>query len=120
MDKTATGMIAKCLSWSDSHTWCTKLVWVASVSPSLHVGTVVLGLRPNISHYTEVIRFGADLPDVPNVVVALSGIESDRKSRIHIDTWVDQVSEQSFRLHVRSGSDATLWQVKVSWFAQTN
>jgi len=113
----------KCGSWESSVTWGTKISWVASTCPAvLQCGSLAIGSWPHNSlkggiDRWEDVCFQKAFDDAPSVAVGLMGLDADSSAPMRIDTWVDKVTKNGFRLHAKSWEDSLTWHVKVSWVA---
>jgi len=133
-----------CGSWEDSLIWSSKASWVASSSPaSLQVGSAQIGSPPedpicgNADRYIDV-RFPRAFSAAPSVAVGIALINTAHRTprgRIRmrtksasqgscskqlstrLETWVDKVTREGFRIHARTWEDSVTWFVQLSWVA---
>lgn len=110
-------------SWESSVVWGAKVSFVASTSPAvLQCGSVKLGSWPDDAIKADAERhvdvsFPRAFDSSPSVALALAGIDADWQHPTRIDTRVDEVTREGFRLYVKSWEDSVTWAVKVSWVA---
>lgn len=65
------------------------------------------------------IQFPTPFSTTPTVIVALSGVDADKKSNLRLTVTTDDVESEEFNLVVNTWSDSEIYAVWVSWIAYT-
>mmetsp|Transcript_13502 Transcript_13502/g.29635 ORF Transcript_13502/g.29635 Transcript_13502/m.29635 type:complete len:589 (-) Transcript_13502:140-1906(-) len=115
---TSKGFALLCGSHEPCQTWSTKVSWVSSLSyAALQLGSEDIILEEEERTTFVNVRFSRafDLP--PSVALALGSIDADCASPIRIDTFADTISEEGFRLHLKTWANSTTRRVRVAWYA---
>jgi hypothetical protein len=126
------GMALSSSTWrQQSIAWKLRTAWIAcSSQAALQMGAQEFGVGPHAraenAEEHPVVRDDARCIDVwfdkafdrvPSVALALVGIDAASKKPLRIDTWTDSITNEGFRLHVRTWEDSVLEFVKVTWIA---
>mmetsp|Transcript_6557 Transcript_6557/g.10479 ORF Transcript_6557/g.10479 Transcript_6557/m.10479 type:complete len:628 (-) Transcript_6557:51-1934(-) len=125
------GIVQTSSAWRpQSIAWKLRTAWIASSSPAvLQTGTQAFGHGPDARAgdlEDPIVRddarsidvwFQKPFHSVPSVALALVGIDATSKKPLRIDTWTDSVTNEGFRLHVRTWENSELPFVKVTWLA---
>lgn len=117
------GFELACATPAPSVTWNTKVSWIACSSPAvLQCGSVDLcSSTTDPIHDGEdrsvVVRFQRPFNSIPNVALSIAGIDADGSAHTRVNTWIDDASEEGFRLHATSWETSRLWTLRVSWVA---